>query len=167
MILSRYCQECKLSSTGECGGKTDEELNQQTPSVINDKTPGIRCSRYVFNDLDETIDEDFDNDEPTDAELNEIEQKESVNKVPQTQTNKKETPAERFDRIVKKRLERTLYELKLLAQFGRLAILRVNIKDGREVRQYEWTHQRADEIKVILQKAVDFVNDELGKYAKN
>jgi hypothetical protein len=60
-----------------------------------------------------------------------------------------ESLADKFVRISGKRLTRALYELKLMAQFGRLR------------KQYDWTQEQADAIVLALKQAVDKVEQQL------
>ena len=132
-MLSKHCQECIHANTlGDCEGKTNEELHQ------------IPCSRWEFdvNLLDESEDE---------QQLESENKGYTVDAIDSNVPPKNESPANKFKRISAKRLKRTLYELKLLAQFGRLH------------KQYEWTQQQADEIVAILQEAIDKVKNKLAK----
>lgn len=129
MMLSKKCQECTHANTiGDCEGRTNEEL-QRTP-----------CGKWEFDmnllaESEEELGERQEQNKPLATNYDDND-KPIIN----------ETPADKFRRISANRLKRALYDLKLLAQFGRL------------YRQYEWTQAQADDIMVALQKGVDVVN---------
>ena len=153
-VLAGKCQECvHLNTLDDCEGLTKATF---------DLTP---CSRYKF---DSSVMEDGTEEETQDLPVTaqvlgtspdnakivtDVAQSKDVVRVTEQSTNGKESPADKFKRILAKRMKRMEYELKLLAQFGRLH------------NQYEWTQGQVDDIMATLQKGIDTIKIELTKYA--
>lgn len=155
-VLASKCQECiHANSKADCEGLTKAEF---------DANP---CHRYKFDSScieDEQETKEQTNEQmPVDIPIEET----PIEKQEQTtpETKGKETPAEKFRRIAGKRLERCQYELKLLAQLGRLSVAYTR-KDGSKALAYEYTHDQVNTIVNTLQNAVEHVRIELTQYAQ-
>ena len=141
-MLAKLCQECKTGNDGKCEGKTAEEIAAQKN----------KCNKYVFDNAC------LDDAEETPVEtpiIADVAQSKDVIKVTKRCAISGETPADRFKRILAKRMIRIQYELKLLAQFGRLH------------KGYAWTQVQVDEVLTALNKGIETVKTELTTYANN
>lgn len=162
-VLAGKCQECvHANSKTDCEGLTKAEF---------DANP---CHKYKFDascvenetEDEQTLVEDAPEQEgPTEETIIEKEKTKSEQIVDVAITKQKETPAEKFIRISNKRLERCRYELKLMAQLGRLSVTYTR-KDGSKALAYEFTHEQVATIANTLQNAVDSVKIELTQYAQ-